>query len=136
MLSLEADQVPTEVMRQLEVYPDRRSTRYLRLLKVPYPIVRHIGEARIGLVWNTPGRSIGWLLGVDKNDQVVYALLQTGPEFELCRESFTTQWVKRGDSLVARSFQEAKAVVGVQWGGFNRLVRQRHAIERNMVEEH
>lgn len=66
----------------------------------------------------------GWLLGVDKNDQVVHALLPTGPELELCRESFTTQWVKRGNSLVVRTFQETKGVVGVRWGGLSQLVIQ------------
>jgi hypothetical protein len=64
----------------------------------------------------------GWLLGMDKNDQVIRALLPTGPELELCRESFTAQWVKRGDSLVVRTFQETKGVVGLRWGGFSQLV--------------
>jgi hypothetical protein len=62
------------------------------------------------------------LLGVDTNDQVTHALLPTSPELELCRESFTTQWMKRGNSLVVRTFQESKGVTGIRWGGFNQLV--------------
>ena len=64
----------------------------------------------------------GRLLGVDTNNQVIHALLPSGPELELCRESFTTQWVKRGNSLVVRTFQESKGVTGVGWGGFSQLV--------------
>lgn len=66
----------------------------------------------------------GRLLGIDTNNQVIHALLPSGPELELCRESFTTQWVARGDSLVVRTFQESKGVTGIRWGGFNRLVTQ------------
>ncbi|KAI9861261.1 MAG: hypothetical protein M1813_005434 [Trichoglossum hirsutum] len=64
----------------------------------------------------------GRLLGVDTNNQVIHALLPSGPELELCRESFTTQWVKRGNGLVVRTFQESKGTTGVRWGGFNQLI--------------
>ncbi|KAI9765553.1 MAG: hypothetical protein M1839_005419 [Geoglossum umbratile] len=64
----------------------------------------------------------GRLLGVDENNQVIHALLPSGPELELCWESFTTQWVTRGNSLVVRTFQELTRVTGVQWGGFNQLI--------------
>jgi hypothetical protein len=66
----------------------------------------------------------GRLLGVDTNNQVIHALLPSGPELELCRESFTTQWVERGNGLVVRTFQESKGITGVRWGGFNQLVLQ------------
>jgi hypothetical protein len=76
--------------------------------------------------WASFGEGIagvaGRLLGVDTNDQVIHALVPTGPELELCRESFTTQWMKRGDGLIVRTFQESKGVTGVRWGGFNQLV--------------
>ena len=62
------------------------------------------------------------LLGVDTNDKIIDALLPDGAELEVCRESFATQWLKRGDSLVVRTFQETRGIVGVRWGGFNELV--------------
>jgi hypothetical protein len=62
------------------------------------------------------------LVGVDVNRQVIRALLPTSSELDDCRESFTTQWVKRGDKLTVRTFQESKGVTGVRWGGFNQLV--------------
>ncbi|KAH0551763.1 hypothetical protein GP486_007019, partial [Trichoglossum hirsutum] len=64
----------------------------------------------------------GRLFGVDTNNQVIHALLPSGPELELCRESFTTQWVKRGNSIVVRTFQESKGVTGVRWGEFSKLI--------------
>ncbi|KAE9366390.1 hypothetical protein N431DRAFT_472934 [Stipitochalara longipes BDJ] len=64
----------------------------------------------------------GRLLGVDTNDQVIRALLPTSPELEICRESFMTQWMKRGNSLVVRTFQESKGITGVRWAGFNQLI--------------
>ncbi len=62
------------------------------------------------------------LLGVDTNDKVIHALLPTGAKLELCRESFTIQWVKRGESLPVRTFQESRGVTGIRLGGLNRLV--------------
>jgi hypothetical protein len=73
----------------------------------------------------------GRLLGVDTNNQVIHALLPTSPELELCHESFMTQWMKRGDSLVVRTFQESKGVTGVRWGGFNQLVWYLAGLARN-----
>lgn len=64
----------------------------------------------------------GRLLGVDTNSQVVSALLPTAPELEICRESFTSQWVKRGNTLMVRTFQESKGLTGVRLGGFSKLV--------------
>lgn len=81
--------------------------------------------------WASFGEGIagaaGRLLGIDANDQVIHALLPTSPELELCRESFTAQWVKRGNSLVVRTFQESKGLTGVRWGGFSQQVLQTFA---------
>jgi hypothetical protein len=77
--------------------------------------------------WASFGEAVsgvaGRLLGVDINRQCIRALLPSGPELELCRESFTTQLVKREKSLVVRTFQESKGVVGVRWRGLNQLVQ-------------
>jgi hypothetical protein len=114
-----------EVLRRSEADPD--------------PNITKIFESTIGVFFfGTPHRgSKDWasfgegiagiasrLLSVDMNAQVIHALLPTGPELELCRESFTTQWVKRGDKLTVRTFQESKGVTGIRWGGFNKLVLQ------------
>ncbi|KAH8817186.1 hypothetical protein F5884DRAFT_874097 [Xylogone sp. PMI_703] len=44
------------------------------------------------------------LLGIDANSQVIHALLPSGPELEICRESFASQWRERRDSLTVRTF--------------------------------
>lgn len=62
------------------------------------------------------------LLGVDRNLQIVRALLPTSPELELARESFIQQWMDRGDTLTLRTIQESRGVTGVRWGGFNKQV--------------
>jgi hypothetical protein len=62
------------------------------------------------------------LLRVDTNNEVIHALLPSSSELELCRESFAVQWVKRGDSLMVRTFQESKGITGINWRGFNQLV--------------
>ncbi|KAL8704845.1 MAG: hypothetical protein Q9201_002004 [Fulgogasparrea decipioides] len=52
------------------------------------------------------------LLGPDSNDKIIHALLPSGPELDLCRESFITQWMQHKDRLTVRTFQESKAVTG------------------------
>jgi hypothetical protein len=59
---------------------------------------------------------------MDMNSQVIHALLPTGPELELGRESFAVQWQQRRGNLTVRTFQETKGMVGVRLGGFNQLV--------------
>jgi hypothetical protein len=112
-----------EVLRRSEVDPDPKITKIFEsttgifFFGTPHRGSRHwasFGEGVAGIA--------GRLLGVDVNAQVIHALLPTGPELELCRESFTTQWVKRGDKLTVRTFQESKGVTGIRWGGFNQLV--------------
>lgn len=62
------------------------------------------------------------LLGVDSNHQIVHALLPSGPELEICRESFVTQWMARPDEITVRTFQESKGVTGVRWANLSQLV--------------
>ena len=64
------------------------------------------------------------LLGIDSNNQIIHALLPSGPELELCRESFNAQWMANVDRLMVRTFQESKGVTGVRWRGFNKLVME------------
>lgn len=54
---------------------------------------------------------------MDVNRSFIHALLPTGPELELCRESFTAQRVKRGNKLTVRTFQESKASQVSNLGG-------------------
>ncbi|OCL00607.1 ankyrin, partial [Cenococcum geophilum 1.58] len=112
-----------EVLRRSEVDPDQK-------------IAKIFGSTTGVFFFGTPHRgSRDWasfgegvaavasrILGVDVNTQVIHALLPSGPELEICRESFTAQWVKRGDDLTVRTFQESKGVTGTQWGGFNQLI--------------
>lgn len=65
------------------------------------------------------------LLGMDTNTQAIQALLPSGTELELCRESFMAQWISRGDSLVVRTFQEQKGLTGFRPGGMSQLVMWR-----------
>lgn len=75
------------------------------------------------------------LLGMDVNSQVIHALLPTGPELELCRESFAVQWEKRRTSLTVRTFQESKGISGVRWGGLNQLVRMITLLQLRILTE-
>jgi hypothetical protein len=114
-----------EVLRRSEVDPDQKiakifgSTTGVFFFGTP-----HRGSRD----WASFGEGVaavaGRILGVDVNTQVIHALLPSGPELEICRESFTAQWVKRGDNLTVRTFQESRGVTGTQWGGFNKLVLQ------------
>ena len=112
-----------EVLRRSEVDPDQK-------------IAKIFGSTTGVFFFGTPHRgSRDWasfgegvaavasrILGVDVNTQVIHAILPSGPELEVCRESFTAQWVKRGDNLTVRTFQESKGITGTRWGGFNQLV--------------
>ncbi|KAF2275977.1 uncharacterized protein EI97DRAFT_419713 [Westerdykella ornata] len=112
-----------EVLRRSEVDPDEKvKAVYTSTIGVFFFGTPHRGSKD----WASFGEGVAtvatYLLGVDVNRQVIHALLPTGPELELCRESFTNQWVKRGKSLTVRTFQESKALTGVRLGGFNQLV--------------
>lgn len=117
-----------EVLRRSEIDPDAKINKiFSSTVGVFFFGTPHRGSKD----WASFGVGVagvaGRLLGVDANNQVIHALLPTGPELELCRESFTTQWATRGNSLVVRTFQESKGLVGVRWGGLNQLVRQAFA---------
>ncbi|KIM95406.1 hypothetical protein OIDMADRAFT_206491 [Oidiodendron maius Zn] len=59
---------------------------------------------------------------MDMNATVIGALLPGSAELKLCQETFTTQWAKRRESLTVRTFQESKAVIGIRFGGINKLI--------------
>jgi hypothetical protein len=115
--------VVKEVLRRSECDPDQRiakifgSTTGVFFFGTP-----HRGSKD----WASFGEGVaavaGRILGADVNTRIIHSLLPTGPELEICRESFTAQWVKRGNNLTVRTFQESKGVTGIRWGGFNQLV--------------
>jgi hypothetical protein len=112
-----------EVLRRSETDPDPKINRiFMSTTGVFFFGTPHRGSKD----WASFGEGIaavaGRLLGVDTNDKVIHALLPTSSELELCRESFAVQWVKRGERLMVRTFQESKGVTGIRWGGFNQLV--------------
>jgi hypothetical protein len=114
-----------EVLRRSEVDPDTRikkifqSTTGVFFLGTP-----HRGSRDWASFGEGVSQITSLLVGMDVNQQVLHALLPTGPELELCRESFTAQWVQRGEKLTVRTFQESKGVTGFRWGKFNKLVRK------------
>jgi hypothetical protein len=59
---------------------------------------------------------------MDVNDKIIKALLPSSAELELARESFAVQWMKRGDTLMVRTFQESKAISGLRVAGLNQLI--------------
>jgi hypothetical protein len=104
-----------EVLRRSEVDPDVK----LKMIFNSTTGVFFFGTPHRGSKdWASFGEGVatvaGRLLGVDVNRQVIHALLPTGPELELCRGTFTAQWVKCGESLTVRTFQESKGVTGVR----------------------
>jgi hypothetical protein len=112
-----------EVLRRSEVDPDQKVTKIFASTTGAFFFgTPHRGSRD----WVSFGEGVAaiarCILGVDVNTQVIHALLPSGPELELLRESFTAQWVKRGDNLIVRTFQESKGVTGTRWGGLNQLV--------------
>lgn len=112
-----------EVLRRSETDPDPKINKiFMSTTGVFFFGTPHRGSKD----WSSFGEGVsavaGLLLGVDTNDKVIHALLPTGPELELCRESFAVQWAKRGERLMVRTFQESKGITGIRWGGFNQLV--------------
>jgi hypothetical protein len=101
-----------------------------------------IFNATIGVIFfGTPHRgSPGWasfgkgvsgvaslILGVEANSEIIRALLPSGKELELGRESFAKQWVERGKSkdlpaFVVRTYQEGTGVTSISRGGLNKKV--------------
>jgi hypothetical protein len=113
-----------EALRRSEVDPDEKIKKiYNSTIGVFFFGTPHRGSKN----WASYGEGVaaiaGHLLRMDVNSQVINALLPTGAELELCRESFAVQWRKRRGSLTVRTFQESKGVVGVRLGGLSQLVR-------------
>lgn len=114
-----------EALRRSEVDPDPKinnilnSTRGVFFFGTPHRGSKDWASFGEGL---TKVASI--LLGLDSNDQILHALLPSGPELDLCRESFITQWMKHADRIIVRTFQESKGVTGVRWANFNKLVME------------
>lgn len=112
-----------EVLRRSEVDPD--------------PKIKKLFGATTGVIFfGTPHRgSPDWasfgegisivastIMGVEANSEIVHALLPTGVELELCRESFAAQWVSRHGCFTVRTYQEGRGLTGFKWGGFNKKV--------------
>jgi hypothetical protein len=113
-----------EALRRSEADPDTKMNKiFVSTTAVFFFGTPHRGSKDWASFGDGVAGVVGRLLGVDTNDQIIHALLPTGPELEICRESFTNQWVKRGNTLVVRTFQDSKGVTGVRWGGFNQLVQ-------------
>lgn len=112
-----------EALRRSEVDPDPKIKKILNSTTgVFFFGTPHRGSKD----WASFGEGItkvaSLLLGRDSNDQIIHALVPTGPELDLCRESFVTQWMTHADRLTVRTFQESKGLTGVRWGNFNKLV--------------
>jgi hypothetical protein len=60
------------------------------------------------------------VLRVDSNSTIMRSLGIDGPELELCRETFVTQWQRH--QFTVKTFQEAKGLTGVNLGSLNEKV--------------
>jgi len=126
-----------EVLRRSETHPESKINKiFMSTTGVFFFGTPHRGSKD----WASFGEGVatvaGRLLGMDTNDRVIHALLPAGPELELCQESFTAQWVKRGERLMVRTFQESKGIAGIRWGGLSQLVLPiSHLMSRNRLME-
>ncbi|ETS81125.1 hypothetical protein PFICI_06127 [Pestalotiopsis fici W106-1] len=112
-----------EVLRRSEVDLDIKIKRVFEsTIGVFFMGTPHRGSQEWASFGEGMAKLLSFLGGVDVNLQIVHSLLPTGPELDLCRESFAAQWAKRGDSLTVRTFQESKGLTGVTWGGMNKLI--------------
>ncbi|KAI9764880.1 MAG: hypothetical protein M1839_005696 [Geoglossum umbratile] len=115
--------VVKEALRRFEADPD--------------PKVKELFYATTGVIfYGTPHReSSDWasfgegistvasvVTGMETNSEILHALLPSGVELELCRESFLNQWVREGGRLKVRTYQEGRGLTGLEWGGFNKKV--------------
>lgn len=112
-----------EALRRSEVDPDLKLRKILNSTTgIFFFGTPHRGSKD----WASFGEGItkiaSLLLGMDSNNQIIHALLPSGLELDLCRESFNAQWMANIDRLIVRTFQESKGVTGVRWRGFNKLV--------------
>jgi hypothetical protein len=114
-----------EVLRRSEVDPDQRVKR---LFNATTGVIFFGTPHRGSPDWASFGEGIcaiaSRIMGVETNSEIIHALLPTGTELELCRESFTVQWASRQGSLVVRTYQEGRGPTGLKWGGFNKKVSE------------
>jgi protein SERAC1 len=61
-----------------------------------------------------------FLLRVDTNNEILRALAIDSPQIEICNRSFIHQWHKY--AFQVKTFQEAKALTGVNLGRLNEKV--------------
>ncbi|CAI7665531.1 unnamed protein product [Penicillium glandicola] len=112
-----------EALRRSEHDPDGAIRKiYSSTIGIFFFGTPHRGSREWASLGEGVARVAGCLLGMDVNSEVVHALLPTGPELELCRESFAVQWEERRAALAVRTFQESKGVTGIRWGGLNQLI--------------
>jgi hypothetical protein len=113
-----------EALRRSEHDPDEAIRKiYSSTIGIFFFGTPHRGSREWASLGEGVARVASCLLGMDVNSEVVHALLPTGPELELCRESFAVQWEQRRTTLTVRTFQESKGISGMRWGGLNQLVR-------------
>ncbi|KAL9126796.1 MAG: hypothetical protein Q9217_004209 [Psora testacea] len=90
-----------EVLRRSQTDPDTKIQRiFTSTTGVLFFSTLHRGSKDWASFEEGIAGVLGRLLGIDTNNQVIHALLPSGPELALCRESFPTKWVTRGNSLV------------------------------------
>ncbi|KAJ5153991.1 uncharacterized protein N7500_009430 [Penicillium coprophilum] len=107
-----------EALRRSEHDPDEAIRKiYSSTIGIFFFGTPHRGSREWASLGEGVARVAGCLLGMDVNSEVVHALLPTGPELELCRESFAVQWEQRRAALAVRTFQESKGISGIRWGG-------------------
>jgi hypothetical protein len=80
----------------------------------------HRGSQSMADLGNDVRRVASILLRFDSNDKIITALVD-GPELELGRTEFRRLWNKY--KFRVKTFQEAKALTGVNVGVMNELVR-------------
>jgi hypothetical protein len=93
------------------------STRAIIFLGTP-----HRGSTGMAALGDIVRRVAGTILRIDTNAVILRALGLDGPELELCRESFNTQW--RVYNFQVKTFQEALGMTGVNLGLLNEKVRE------------
>ncbi|KAJ5972573.1 uncharacterized protein N7479_002491 [Penicillium vulpinum] len=112
-----------EALRRSEHDPDEAIRKiYSSTIGIFFFGTPHRGSREWASLGEGVARVASCLLGMDVNSEVVHALLPTGPELELCRESFAVQWEQRRAALAVRTFQESKGISGICWGGLNQLI--------------
>ncbi|KAJ5371988.1 hypothetical protein N7517_003994 [Penicillium concentricum] len=112
-----------EALRRSEHDPDEAIRKiYSSTIGIFFFGTPHRGSREWASLGEGVARVASSLLGMDVNSEVVHALLPTGPELELCRESFAVQWEQRRAALAVRTFQESKGMSGIRWGGLNQLI--------------